>query len=93
MRTTDTETTAAYAARLREKANECDFGDSLEDRILEHLIQTTDNQALIQKYISKGWSLDRFLLKAVQTEDTAFQIRDMKPRYGEQYIAKISSRQ
>ena len=55
MRMTASQTTAAYATRLREKANECDFGDSLEDRILEHFIQTTDNQALTQKCISKGW--------------------------------------
>ena len=36
MWTTASETTASYAARLREKANECDFEETLEDRILEH---------------------------------------------------------
>ena len=93
MQTTAIETTAAYTARLPEKANECDFGDSLEDRALEHLIQTTDNQALIQKCINKGWTLDRFLLEAAQIEDTAFQLRDMKPVHREQFITKINSRQ
>jgi hypothetical protein len=29
-----------YAARMREKAKNCEFGEQLNDRILEHLIQT-----------------------------------------------------
>ena len=39
MRPTAGETTVAYGTQLREKESECDFGDSCEDRILEHLIQ------------------------------------------------------
>ena len=38
MKPTAGETTAAYAARLREKAHECEFGENYEERILEHLI-------------------------------------------------------
>ena len=40
----------AYAARLREKAVNCDFHD-VNERILEHIIQTTDNAELILKVI------------------------------------------
>ena len=89
MRTTAVETTAAYAARLREKANECDFGDTLEDRILEHIIQTIDNQTLIQKCITKGWNLNQFLLEASQMEDTSLQVRDMKPYNDGRTVARI----
>jgi len=47
------ETTVAYAARLREKGNECEFGTNCDDRILEHLIQTTHNCTQIQKATNK----------------------------------------
>ena len=40
-------TIVAYATRLREKAHRCDFGSSYDDRILEHLIQTIENQMYI----------------------------------------------
>ena len=43
------ETTVAYATRLREKAHDCDFKSSHDERILEHLIQTIENQTLIFK--------------------------------------------
>ena len=51
------ETTSAYAARLREKAKECEFGATFDERILEHIIQTIDNKKLIEKAISKTWDL------------------------------------
>ena len=54
------ETTVAYATRLREKAHDCDFGTNCDERILEHLIQTIENQVLIQKCISKSWTLQEF---------------------------------
>ena len=38
------ETTLSYATRLRLQAQSCEFGDACEERILEHFIQTTDNQ-------------------------------------------------
>ena len=56
----------------------CEFGDTLDDQILEHLIQTIENQQLIQRCISKGWELAQFLLEAGQTEDIALQVQDMK---------------
>ena len=69
--------TSAYAARLCEKAKECEFGTTFDERILEHIIQTIDNKKLIEKAISKTWDLARFLTEASQTEDIARQIRDM----------------
>ena len=47
------ETISVYAARLREKAKECEFGDTFDERILEHIIQTIDNKKLIERAISK----------------------------------------
>ena len=55
MRPAHGETTNAYAARLREKANDCEFEANCDERILEHLIQTTQNRSLIQKAINKKW--------------------------------------
>ena len=43
MRSTHEETMNAYAARLREKANDCEFEANRDEQILEHLIQTTPN--------------------------------------------------
>ena len=34
------ETTDAYAVRLREKAKECEFGDTFDEGVLEHIIHT-----------------------------------------------------
>ena len=48
-----------------------------EDRILKHLIQTINNQALIQKAINKKWNLTQ-PTEAAQTEDTLLQVSDMK---------------
>ena len=60
------EATVTYATRLREKAHECEFGETNDERILEHLIQTIQNQQLIQKCISKSWNLQQFLREAGQ---------------------------
>ena len=67
------ETISAYAARLREKAKECEF----DERILEHIIETTDNKKLIERATSKTLDLTRFLTEASQTEDIVRQIQDM----------------
>ena len=64
--------------RLREQANECGFHDNCDDRILEHLMQTIDNESLIRRCMTKGWTLTEFLSKAVQYEDIQLQIRSMK---------------
>ena len=85
------ETTITYATRLREKAQDCEFGDAsqCDERILEHLIQSTENESLIQKCISKGWNLSQFLTEAGQVEDISLQMRDMKIIDQERQIAKV----
>ena len=71
------EATVAYATRLREKAHECEFGDTNDERILEHLIQTIENQQIIQKCISKtlSWTLQQILTEAGQIEDISSQVQ------------------
>ena len=80
MRPKHRESIRSYAMRLREQANECGFYDNgnCDDRILEHLMQTIDNELLIRRCMTKGWSLTQFLSKAVQYEDIQLQIRSMK---------------
>ena len=56
----------SYVSILREKANDCEFGETMEERILEQCIQSVDNKELIRKAISKGWQLDRFIEEAAQ---------------------------
>ena len=85
------EATVAYATRLREKAHECEFGDTNDERILEHLIQTIENEQLIQKCISKSWTLQQFLREAGQIEDISIQVHDMKADTAEWGIAKVMS--
>lgn len=70
------ETASGYAARSREKANECEFGDTNE-RILKHIIQTIHKKKLIEKAIGNIWDLIRFLTEASQTEDIARQMQDL----------------
>ena len=83
------EATVTYATRLREKANECEFGDMQDERILEHLIQTIQNQHLIQKCISKSWTLQQFLTEAGQIEDISIQVHDMKTEPANWETAKV----
>jgi hypothetical protein len=54
----------SYVSRLREKANDCEFGETMQERILEQCIQSVDNKELIRKAISKGWALDKFIEEA-----------------------------
>ena len=84
------ETTIAYAARLREMAHDgCNFGSMCDERILEHLIQTIEDSALIQKCISKSGTLQGFLIAARQTADISTQMHDMKPIYWNKDIYKV----
>ena len=85
------EATVAYATRLREKAHECEFGDTNDEIILEHLIQTIENEQLIQKCISKSWTLQQFLREAGQIEDISIQVHDMKADTADWGIAKVMS--
>ena len=70
----------AYATRSREKAHDCEFGANNDERILDHLIQTIENKGLIQKCISKAWTLSEFLTEAGQIEDISIR---------EQYLFQI----
>ena len=86
------EATVSYATRLREKATGCEFSNTSDDRILEHLIQTIENQMLVQKCISKGWTLTQFLAEAGQIEDVSVQVQDMKAHPWSKEIARIEQR-
>ncbi|CAC5414668.1 unnamed protein product [Mytilus coruscus] len=93
MRPINGESTLAYATRLRERAADCEF-ENQDDRILEHIIQTTDNELLIKKKINRKWTLDQMSQEVHQLEDTTLQIHDMRDlhtasRAGE--IAKVSN--
>ena len=77
MRQYNGETIRSYVVRLREKANDCAFNGNYEERILEHLIQTVNNKALIRKCLFKEWTLPQFLVKAYDYEETKVQIRQM----------------
>ena len=68
------ESTSNYAARLREKATDCEFGDTHDDRILEHIIQAIANKTLIQKSINKAWNLAQLLVEAAQMENIKRQV-------------------
>ena len=85
------EATVAYATRLREKAHECEFGYTNDERILEHLIQTIENEQLIQQCISKSWTLQQFLSEAGHIEDISIQVHDMKADTADWGIAKVMS--
>ena len=70
------ESTIAYAARLREKAANCEFHDR-DERILEHIIQTSDNSELIRKVLHKKWTLQQTLAEMQVLEDTSMQVEAM----------------
>ena len=74
MRPKPRERIMTYYTRLREQADECDFNDSCEDRILEHLIQTVKNPQLIQKCLRKEWTLFQFLQEAQKAEEIREQM-------------------
>ena len=59
------ESTIAYAALLREKAVNCEFHDC-DERILEHIIQTSDNSELIRKVLHKKWTLQQTLAEVIR---------------------------
>ena len=80
----------SYTARLRVRAEHCNFGDTKDDRILEHIIQTITDQDLIKRAIQKKWNLDRFLKEAGEREDLHLKVKDMKDEYK---LAKVGYRQ
>jgi uncharacterized membrane-anchored protein YjiN (DUF445 family) len=76
MRPNSGESTIEYAARLREKALSCNFVD-IDDRILEHLVQTTSNSEFIRKVLHKKWTLQEALSDAQISESTSIQLEEM----------------
>lgn len=88
MRPLPGENTVSYAARLREKSVNCSFPDT-DDRILEQIIQTTDNAELVRKALHKKWSLEQTLTEMQVLEDTSMQI-DAMGRQDSSNISKVS---
>ncbi|CAC5421054.1 unnamed protein product [Mytilus coruscus] len=84
------ENTVTYVARLREKAHECEFEATCDERILEHCIQNINDQELIKRTISKGWTLDKFVEEAGQIEDTCLQMKDMKGDHSDYSISSAN---
>ena len=78
MRPNRGESILSYTTRLRGKANTCQFQDSCEERILEHPIQTIDNEVLIRKCMTKDWNLAQFLEEASRAEAMDLQVRNMQ---------------
>ena len=88
MRPKPRESTRSYVARLREKANTCEFLDTYDDRILEHLVQTVENEVLIHKCLRKCWTLEQFLEEAKEFESTNLQVSEIK-RTQQHSVAKV----
>ena len=84
------ETTVAYAARLREKAFKCEFHD-IDERILEHIIQTTTNAELVRQVLHKQWTLQQTLAEMQLLENTSEQVKSMG-QHETQDVAKINRR-
>ncbi|KAH3741552.1 hypothetical protein DPMN_048277 [Dreissena polymorpha] len=89
MRPNSGESTVQYAARLREKALSCNFVD-IDDRIIEHLVQTTRHSEFVRKVLHKQWTLQEALNDAQIHEDTSVQIGAMG--HQERDIARVSKK-
>ena len=70
-------TTNAHAARLREKANDCEFEANCDERILETSSKQHRIDCLSKKPSTRN-GIWQFLPEAAQIEDTSLQISDMK---------------
>ena len=90
MRPHDDESIVSYAARLLEKAINCDFHD-YDERILEHIIQTTDNTVLVRKVLNKKWTLQQTLAELQALEDTSTRVKAMG-QHSSNDVAKISKK-
>lgn len=84
------ESIVAYAARVREQAADCEFGDTRDRRVLDHLIHTVTRKDLVKRAISKRWDLNTFIREANETEDLEMQMKDMKVE--ESSVAKIGKK-
>ena len=59
-----------------EKAVYCEFHDH-DERILEHIIQTSDNSELIREVLHKKWTLQQTLAEMQVLEDTSMHVEVM----------------
>ena len=84
------EGTVSYAAQLREKSKSCDLHDD-DKRILEHIIQTTDNTDLVRRVLNKKWTLKETLAEMQVFEDTSEQVEVMG-RQNSNSISKVGKR-
>ena len=84
------EGTVSYAARLREKSMNCEFHDS-DERIMEHIIQTTDNTKLVRKVLHKKWTLQETLAEMQILEDTSEQVEAIG-RQDSNSVSKVGKR-
>ena len=84
------ESTVSNAARLREKALKCDFHDC-DERILEHIIQTTTNSELVRQVLHKQWTLQQTLAEMQLLENTSEQVKPIG-QHETQDVAKINRR-
>ena len=75
----------------KREGKECAFEDTSDDRTLEHLIQTVDNDTLIKKAINKHFSLEQFLMEATQMQDITQQMKEVKPP--SKSVAKVGATQ
>ena len=77
MRPNPGESTLSYATRLREKANICECLDTYEDRSLEHLVQTFENEVLIHKCLRKAGH-EQFLKEAKAFESINLEVNEKR---------------
>ena len=77
----------SYAAGLREKSKSCDFHDD-DERILKHIIQTTDNTDLVRRVLNKKWTLKETLEEMQVLGDTSEQV-EVIGRQNSNSVSKI----
>ncbi|KAH3770156.1 hypothetical protein DPMN_171439 [Dreissena polymorpha] len=79
MRPNSSNNTVEYAARLRDKALQCDFVYT-DNRILEHLMPTTSNAEFMQKVIHRKWTLQEAISDAQISKSTSILLWAMNPQ-------------
>lgn len=85
------ESISSYCARLREKANDCQFRDLDEtnDRILEHLLHTIPDTAIIRKAIQRKFTLDELLQEAATKQEVNLEVDEMRELFKVAKIRKV----
>ena len=80
----------SYEALLRENSKSCDLHDD-DQRILEHIIQTTCNTDLVCRVLNKKWTLKETFAEMQVLEDTSEQVEVMV-RQNSSSFSKIGKR-